>query len=174
MKLKMTMLYVCACALFAQPAPPTPTELKAAIGITDAQVQQLITIRQQERDAIQPVQQQIAEKQEALRTLLNAGTTDAAAVGQVVLATHALRKQISDVHTRFQTQALQVLTADQKTKLKALEDAMKLQPAIQQAIGLGLLTPANPPEGAGPGRFGGGPGRMGGPGPRMIRGPAPL
>ena len=53
------------------------------------------------------------------------------------------------------------LSADQKTKLKVLEDAEKLRPAIGQAHALELLAP--PANAAGPR----GPG-AGGPGPRHF------
>jgi Spy/CpxP family protein refolding chaperone len=143
------------------------------LNLTDTQITALNTIRQQAFQALQTARQDIATKQKALSDLLAVGTTDASAVGKAVLEIQALHKKLADAQKPYQDQAVAVLTADQKTKLKALDDASKLQPAIQQAAGLLLLTPPQnfaPGLGPGPGRgpMGRGPG-PGGPGMMRLR-----
>jgi hypothetical protein len=137
---------------------PTFSDLKAFLTLTDAQVQSLTQLRQQENTTIRAKSEEIRTKHEALRKLIESNTTDAAAVGRLMLDIEAARKSIHSEAERFQTQAVAVLNDAQKTRLKTLEDASKLQPAIRQAGALGLL---NPPEGVG---FG--------PGPLMMRGQA--
>jgi hypothetical protein len=88
------------------------------------------------------------------------GTTDAAAVGRLMLEMAALRKQVEQTQSAVRTQVLAQLTPVQTGKLKTLEEAAKLQPAIHGAAALGLLAP---PEGRGPGMMMG-PGFMHGPG----------
>jgi Spy/CpxP family protein refolding chaperone len=137
-----------AAALMAQPAPPQapPVQaLKQFLSLTDAQVTQLTQLRREQGQAVQVIAQQIREKEAALRTLLDSGGAEAAAVGRIVLDVNALHKQIRETDERYQAQARQALTAAQREKLGALVDAAKLQPAIAQAIGLNLITPPVPP-----------------------------
>ena len=90
----------------------------------------------------------IHDKHTALQTLLTNGSTDANAIGKAMIEIRDLQKQITAAQSKIQEQALSFLTADQKSKLKALEDAEKLRPAIGQAHALHLLAP---PANAGPG-----------------------
>jgi len=129
------------------PTPPAPAELKAYLGLSDSQIQALRQIRQQEGEALRSLHDEMAQKQKTLRDQLQAGSTDAAALGRLLLDIQSLRKRIEDAEKTFRDQAANQLTADQKTKLKALEEAAKLQPAIGQAAGLNLLTPPAPTQG---------------------------
>ena len=152
-----------ALLVFAQgpgggPGPQSFTDVKAYLNLTDAQIQQIQAARQQSFDSAKTLQSQIQTKDQALRDLLDKGSTDSAAIGKAMLEINALRKQVKAVMDATQVRAVSFLSADQKTKLKALEDAAKLQPAIGQAAGLGLLQP---PQGApgGPGMHFDGPPR---------------
>lgn len=154
----LTITLFAAVAMMAQPpgmgagpgATPSFTEVKAALGLSDAQVTSLQGIQTAQRQAAQPIAQQMQTKQAALRAALTAGTT-AVAAGTTLLEIEALRKQLDTLETNARNQAAGVLSADQRTKLKALEDAAKLQPAIGQATSLGLIVRAtNTTTGVGP------------------------
>ncbi|MBM3726098.1 MAG: periplasmic heavy metal sensor [Acidobacteria bacterium] len=175
MQLRQTMgMLIVAGTLLAQgPGGPTPgmgmaqgqapnfDAVKAAIGISDAQIAQLRALQQQTATAMRTAAQELQTKQTALNELL-ARNPDPATVGRAVIEIAAIRKRMDDLRARVLTQAVAVLSADQRTKLKTLEDAMKLQPAIGQAAGLGLLQrPEGGPGGGGPG--GRGPGGFAGP-----------
>jgi Spy/CpxP family protein refolding chaperone len=136
----------------------TSSALATYLGLTDTQIQSLKTVAEQTRATVQPLMQQIGEKSKALAELRRAGSTDAAAIGNLVVQIDALEKQVQEARAAAKTQALAVLTADQKTKLAALEAAAKLMPAIRQAENMGLIQP---PAGVGPGP---GPGPMPRPG----------
>jgi Spy/CpxP family protein refolding chaperone len=155
-----------ATAAFAQ-QPPTPdvSALKTYLSLTDSQITALQAIQKQQRTGVSDLHQQVQQKQQALNALLSGGSTDANAVGKLVLDIQALRKQIDTNASSFRAQAANVLTADQKTKLKTLDDASKLQPAISEAVFLLLLAPPTPAQGGllGPGGMGGF-GVFGGPG----------
>jgi hypothetical protein len=156
-------------------APPAPslTEVTAYLKLTDAQVTSLTAIRQAEATANRTTMQDIQTKQKALHDALSSGKADALTLGNLLLDIQALQKKIADSHTSTQTQAVAVLTEAQKPLLKALQDAANLQPTIQQAGFLGLLTP---PAGAGPGMgpMMGGPSMMGGPGMMGGHGAMPM
>ena len=165
----------CLFSCFAQGpgAAPDLGDLKTYLTLTDSQVTALTTIQQQERRAIQQTMQDIQAKQAALATLLKT-STDAAAIGRAMLDIESLRKKIDTTRSSFHDQAVNALTAPQKTKLNALADAAKLQPAIHEAAMVNLL---NPPAGAMGPQFGprgfGGPGGPGGAGPLGRRMPPP-
>ncbi|MBL8296308.1 MAG: Spy/CpxP family protein refolding chaperone [Bryobacterales bacterium] len=143
------------------PGTPTFTEIKAYLTLTDSQVTSLQQLRQQEAEAVKTDMDTVRAKQTELRAAVDKG--DAATAGKLLVEISAIHKRIADARTRYYTNAVAVLTAAQKTKLQALEEAAKLMPTIGQARALNLLTQPERPAGAGP--MGMGPGGMGmGPG----------
>lgn len=179
MTLRIIALLAWAVAGFAQgPAgpgfplgPPQPgTDLvKAFLTLTDSQIQGLQQLRTQTGDALQSIHQEIQQKQTTLQEQLSKGSTDAAALGKLLLDIEALRKRVTQTEETLHNQALGTLTAAQKAKLMTLEDAVKLQPVIGQAAGLQLLTPPQLPMGGpGVGPFGTGPRGPAGRAPRRF------
>ena len=183
MKKRIAVLIIAAAAsLAAQPMPGGPgpgpgiDAIKTHLSLTDSQIQSIQQIGRQRDLAHQSANEQIRQKQTTLHDLLEKGNSEAATVGKLMLEIEALRKSVGQIDTTFRDQARNTLTADQKTRLKALDDGAALMPAVQQAIGLHLVTPPNPPQG-GP-EFGPGPGgirpRMQGGMPGMRGGPPPI
>ena len=187
MKTTVLALTALAAAAWSQPAQPPITELQNYLSLTDSQVQALQTIQTQLRTSTASLRQQIAQKEQTLRTDLSAGNSSAVTLGQLLLDIQTLQKQITQAQTASQTQAAAVLNAAQKTKLQTVVDASKLQPQIRQAEMLDLIVPPQGAVGPGMGPMGGrgagmgngvgngmgpGMGRMGGGGPMMApRGP---
>lgn len=141
---------------------PNHDQIKAHLNLTDSQVQALEQIQQQQADATRPMMQQIGQKHATLNDLMQKGGADPATVGKLVLEIDGLQKSIAQKQTGFADQARNSLTADQKTKLKALEDMRKALPAIEQGMALNLIAPQGPMHG--PGMMMGGPGH----GPDMM------
>lgn len=172
MRTHKLLILMAPAVLLAQTPAPDVNDLKTFLGLTDTQVTQLRDLRVQEREALRSVAQQIAEKHRALREALQAGSTDAMSLGQLLVDIQNLRKQVQATNENYRNQALALLTADQKAKLAQLEAAAKLAPAIRQATALNLLAP---PAGLGLG-LGFGPRGLGlgmglGPGPGAGMGP---
>jgi Spy/CpxP family protein refolding chaperone len=153
MKLGFLMLTAAAvCLAQAGPAGPPPLtprvdQLKAYLNLTDSQIQSLQQLMQQHRDAVRPIHDEMAAKQTSLRQQLQQGSTDAAALGRILLDIESLRRRLDTARTSLQTQAQNVLTEAQRTRLKALEDAAALREEIQGAAMLHLITPPQPAEG---------------------------
>jgi len=143
---------------------PKATEAQSYLNLTDAQVTSLQQLRQAEITALKPIFQQIAPLRDSLRTQTQSGSADPAAIGKLVLSIQALEQQISTTRSSYHDQALALLTADQKSKLAALQSAADLMPTIHQAMGLNLLNSLK----GGPGGMG--PGAMG---PAGFQGPPP-
>ncbi len=176
MKLRWIPLVALASAVLAQGPgggrmQPRLDALKAALGLTDSQVEAFQQLRRQQAEAARPLFEQIGQKQRELEEKVRGGSTDAASLGSLLIEIQNLRARARDAEKGVRDQAVNALTPEQRAKLTTLEEAVKLQAAIGQAAGLGLLTPpAN--AGDGPGFGPGGPGigprgrAPGGPGPR--------
>ncbi len=135
---------------------PYYNDVKQYLGLTDAQTQSLETILRNRNQAQQAIWSQTAEKNRQLYQLLESGTGSAAQIGQLMLDIRNLEKQIPALDAPYRTQALNVLTADQKTKLVKLDEALKLQPTASQAAMLLLLEYPSPIGLPRPVDFGGG------------------
>ncbi len=123
------------------------SSIKAFLGLSDAQIASIQAAKTSALDANRTIMAEIQTKQTALNDLLAKGATDASAVGNAMLEIDALRKQAKANLDKARTQALSFLSADQKTKLKQLEDAEKLRVEIGEAHALLLLTPPATPSG---------------------------
>ena len=137
---------------------PGTDQVKAFLALTDAQLDNLRRLRREQAESNRGTFEQIAERERALRTAMDKTAPNPTEVGQIMVDMKNLREQIRQNDAKYRTLALAVLTADQKTKLKALEDAEKLRPAINQAAGLNLLEltalPGGGPAGMMRGRAG--------------------
>lgn len=161
MNLRLIAITLLSTAVFAQGPPPRrhamtaekTTAVQSYLNLTDAQISSLQQLRQSEMAALKPIFQQIGPLRQSLRTEEQASGADATAIGKLVLSIQTLEQQAAPIRSSYQQQALAVLTADQKTKLAALQSAAALMPAIHEALGLNLLTPPAGSEG-GPGGFG--------------------
>lgn len=141
-------------ACMAQPGLRT----KSQLSLTDSQMQNIRGLREQHRQATQASMEELHTKERALREQLKAGNQDAATLGRLLIDIEASRRRVDSARQTSREQIVNSLTAEQKTRLKVLEDARSLAPAIREAEMLGLLDSP-----AGPGRA-----TDGG---RMMRGP---
>ena len=132
---------------------PALGAVKAALELSDDQVQQLVQLRQEEQGVVQPLRQQVQEKRKALREAREAANPNPATVGQLVLDLQKLVSQIRTVNETYHTKALSLLDATQKEKLQTLEQAtervMRARQAANGARALNLLLP--PDRGQRPG-----------------------
>ena len=162
MRLASVIPIFAATVLLAQtPQPPAAGQgaqpgrgleaLKAALGLSDGQIEQLTALRKQERQALRPVREEMQPAQKALRDAMAAATPDPAAIGKLTLQLRGLRQQVQQTNQTYRDQALGLLDEAQKTKLQSLQQAMqrleRMRPAIAAARLLNLLEP--PPPAAG-------------------------
>ncbi len=128
-------------AAIGAPAAPTFDAVKAYLGLTDGQITSIQTAQKAAADGAKTLVDQIQTKEKALRDALDKGVTDASVVGKAVLEIESLRKQIESSMKAAHTQFVNLLTADQRTKLAKLDEAARLRAEIGQAGALGLLEP---------------------------------
>jgi Spy/CpxP family protein refolding chaperone len=170
-------LFLFAAVLAAQPGPRMggrmfaggrgADALKTALNLTDDQATKLRELRKAEFDALQPVLEKMRSNREALKAEVDKGT-DAAAIGNLVLAGKTFRQQIRETNESYHKQALAVLNPTQQEALKKIQEAAGLLPAVGQARALNLLERPADDEQAG-GMMGMRGGRMFGWGPFRQR-----
>jgi len=131
------------------PGPPRHEELQQALGLTEDQVRQLTDLRTQEREELRGVLDQLRSKGRALHEAIESQSPDAAAVGNLLIDMKKLRGEMRGTNAGYREKAVGLLSTEQKTKLKALEEAAGLAQAIRQGIGLNLLAPPELPWGPG-------------------------
>jgi Spy/CpxP family protein refolding chaperone len=132
---------------FAQQRQPGPGRMKSQLSLTDSQLQSMRSLREQQRQSMQASMEELHTKERSLRDQLKAGSTDAAALGRLMIDIEATRKRAEASRQSVREQVLAALTPDQKAQLKTLEEARKLGPAIREAEMMGLLDPPAPGEG---------------------------
>jgi len=115
--------------------------LKAVLGLTDTQVQQLRDLRKEQAEAAKPIMDEIRTKRQALAEAMKAATPDSVLVGQLMVDIRKLGDSLKGLRDQREVKALALLTPDQKKKLTTLQEAQKLMPAVAEATALGLLEP---------------------------------
>lgn len=118
-----------------------PGALFDYLGLSEAQQTQWEALHEQFRTSMEPIFVQQQALREQIQALLDAGTSDPAAIGMLVIQQHALQQQVRTAHETLQTNLKAILTAEQLIKYEAF-----------------LAARGNGPHsGRGPGGPGGGP-----------------
>ncbi|MFN7933022.1 MAG: periplasmic heavy metal sensor [Bryobacteraceae bacterium] len=170
--MKTLMIFAVAVTLTAQnpprpagrpPGPPPSFEaLQQYLSLSDGQTAQLRQMMRARADGNRSRFEEMNAKRRQVDEMVRSGSADAATLGRLMLEVEGYRKQVRGADEGFFAQAAGVLDEQQRAKLKALEDAAKLLPAVHEARTLGLLKGG---EGMGPQ----GPAPMRRPGPPPTR-----
>ena len=152
--MKKLLLFVClgAMTVFAQgpgpgtilPFPLFPPELQKYLDLGNTQVD---AIRRANLDLTTfnaRKQFRMAQVQAEIREWTVKDPIDAMQLGVRYAELEGLRREIGDEQKQTAAKARGVLNAAQLAKLKALEDAVKLQPLINDAVCENLMSPAAP------------------------------
>lgn len=143
--MKMLLLAVAATTLmYGQvtilPYPlPGEAELKAFLNLTDGQLTSLRDVRTRKQTAERAIYTQISEKQTLINSLLAQGGNDAARIGTLTIEMNQLRKQIPLPAEPYRSQALNILTPEQRTKLPQLINGLQLYAPATQAVSFGFF-----------------------------------
>ena len=111
------------------------------LSLTADQQKQLDELGARLRIRAQSSQQQLESKQKALRMQLAADNADPLAAGRALLELEVAKHRSERTAEESQTEALAVLTAEQRQKLTVLEQAAKLHSITRQAMGIFLIPP---------------------------------
>jgi len=156
--MKTLMIFAVAVTMTAQnpPRPPGPPPSIGAIqeylALSDSQSSQLKQMMRSRPEANRTRFQEMNAKRRQVDEMLRQGTSDATSLGRLMLEVETYRKQVRTADEAFFTESASVLNETQRAKLRALEDAAKLLPAVHEAKALGLLKGPDgaPPKGSVP------------------------
>jgi len=134
---------------FAQRMPGSffPTQLKEYLGLSDTQVASIDQLNSDYTSFNLQKQLRIAQVQRELVVETAKEQLDPMALGMRYVEIETIRRELADQLQKSRASAVALLADAQKLKLKALEDAMKLQPTITQAQCENLLPQAAIPSG---------------------------
>lgn len=91
------------------------------LDLTSSQQDQIKAIWEKEKPALQPLMQQEHQNREAMKALETSGPFDEAKTRALATQNAQTMVEMQVQHARIKSEMIQVLTADQKTKLQQLE-----------------------------------------------------
>jgi len=92
-----------------------------ALDLSSAQQDQIKAIWEKEKPAVKPLMQQMHQNHAAMDALQSSGTFDEAKTRALATQNAQTMIELEVQHARIKSEMMQVLTADQKTKLAQLE-----------------------------------------------------
>jgi periplasmic protein CpxP/Spy len=117
--------------MFAGPMLPF---FSKALDLTDAQRTQIKEIFHNAKPTMQPLMQQERQSHQAMVQLITSGNFDQAKAQAIINQESQVHAQIEAQHALMASQAYQVLTAEQKTKMNELiaQHEQRMQERMQQ------------------------------------------
>ena len=95
------------------------------LDLTDAQKAQMKQIRENSRETMRPLMEQIRAKRQEIRQAREGGTVNEALVTQKLTEIAPLEAKLMAERARIHEQTLSVLTPEQKTKLEQMREQFK-------------------------------------------------
>jgi Spy/CpxP family protein refolding chaperone len=108
------------------------------LALTPEQVQALGQLLQEREQALGPIQQQIAAREQLIEQLIASGG-DPAQIGQLVIEVHQLRQAAQAVQAQFLASFNSLLTDPQRQRWAQARMAAQLQPVVPAFVALRLL-----------------------------------
>lgn len=133
-----------------------------ALDLDETQQEKLREIRDEQRPQREALHEKMSANREALHQLLESGTADANAVGELVLEGRRLREEGKALFDAEQKKVRAILNPDQQKKFDAMRERMKEH--RRGPDGFGMPGERGPRRGPGGGGRPGGSGTPGGPG----------
>ena len=134
------------------PLPGVPfAMLEEILQLTDAQKASLKAIHEEERQAAEPLLDEIRQHHEAIRAALDSEVPDPMTIGQETIAANQVEKQLAQFHSTYREKLTAVLTDEQREKLAAFEKEHGPMPGPGMRIRVvkthdGKTTVDTPPE----------------------------
>jgi Spy/CpxP family protein refolding chaperone len=133
------LVLVHSLAVHAADVPPPVAAVATILKLQNDQVAALSTMIQARDAAIRPLAEELQRHQQALEQALQTPDADAAAVGRLVLETHALGAKIDELRRQAAAQFEQLLTPEQVGRLQHIREAASLQEVVPPFRAVGLV-----------------------------------
>ena len=99
--------------------------MSRALDLNEAQQEKVREIREEQRPQREALHEKMSANREALHQLLESGTADANAVGELVLEGRKLREESKALFETEQKKVRAILNPDQQKKFDAMQERMK-------------------------------------------------
>lgn len=120
--------------------PPPPVQVVAnVLSLTDGQVAGWLQLLQARNAAVQPLQQQLQTKQQAIATLLQSPSPDPATLGTLFIDAHAIEIQVMSLVQQTNGQFESLLTDEQRLQLQRVREAAQVCPIVPALQATGLI-----------------------------------
>ena len=124
---------------FAQQQPDPVAVVAHVLDLSSDQITAWSAILHARESAIQPLAQQAQAQQQVIAQALSGANPDPLAVGQAVVALHALQTQIAAVNSSSAGDFEKLLTSDQLQRLNGIRGAAQVCPILPAFAASGLL-----------------------------------
>ena len=132
--------------IFPPPIAQPGQALRQFLNLTDAQVQALQTVMANKNRAEQAVFEEARQKQVALDALMRSNSTDYLQIGRLTVEIRDIYKKLPLSGEPYKSQALAVLSAEQRAKLPTLTNALNLMGAANDAAFFNLIDRPQTPD----------------------------
>ena len=127
-----------------------PERMSRALDLDEAQQEKVREIREEQRPQREALHEKMSANREALHQLLESGTADANAVGELVLEGRKLREEGKALFETEQKKVRAILNPDQQKKFDAMQERMKEHRRGPEGFGMpGERGPRRGPGGSG-------------------------
>jgi hypothetical protein len=109
--------------------------------LDETQTDTFLALLEDRQAAADPIREEIAAVETAIRDQLESGTPDATTVGDLVIERYVLGSDLGDVHQLFVDGFEAMLNEDQAIQLEGLRDAKRVQRILPAFERFGLLAP---------------------------------
>ena len=134
------LIAICFVApVFAQPAPDPVAVVAHVLDLSSDQITSWSDILHARQAAIEPLIRQAQAQEQAIGQALGSANPDPLAVGQAVVALHALQLQIAAANAKSAADFEKLLTPDQLQRLNGLRGASQVCPIVPAFQATGLL-----------------------------------
>jgi len=141
-KLRALPWFLFSSVCFAQaPIATFPPALRQYLELSSTQVENIVRLNNDHRQDVSQKTRRSLQVQVEIRDETNREVLDPMALGIRYAELEAIRRDLNDQLKGLRTKVRAVLNDAQRAKLKALEDASKLQPLISEALCENLLDP---------------------------------
>ena len=116
-----------------------PDAIKTILDLSDRQYLELTELREAHLKKLKEYSDEQRALEQEKRTILASSGADPSKLGSITLRQEGLTQMIQQENESFHTTSLTLLTATQRDKVAAIEEALKLAPNAPALMQFGLL-----------------------------------
>lgn len=119
-----------------------PEAIKTILDLSERQYAEMVELRTAHQAKLEEYRTESRALEQQKRAIMQASGADPVKVGSITLRQEAIQQMIKDENDAYHKGALSLLTATQREKVTAIEEALKLAPNAGTLMQFGLLDSA--------------------------------